>query len=109
MVNNTIIKISTNKTFVGDEFGNAVENTIALLPESWVTDKLLESTSTEGEFNWLDKTTFASPSDITYETLDANGDVGTSTGQLAAGDHTHLDFENIAEDAIIALVIALGG
>jgi len=28
-------------------------------------------------------------SDITYETLNTNGDVGTGAGQLAIGDHTH--------------------
>ena len=27
--------------------------------------------------------------DITYETLDTNGDVGTGAGQLAIGNHTH--------------------
>jgi len=32
---------------------------------------------------------FAKTSDITFETLSANGDVGTGSSQVAQGDHTH--------------------
>jgi hypothetical protein len=33
--------------------------------------------------------TFVTSADVTYETLNTNGDVGTSAGQLAIGNHTH--------------------
>jgi hypothetical protein len=40
-------------------------------------------------------------SDITYETLDTNGDVGTSAGQLAIGNHTHTGVYEPADSTIL--------
>ena len=38
-----------------------------------------------------DLSSFIEATDVTYGNLDSNGDVGTSAGQLAIGDHTHSD------------------
>lgn len=40
--------------------------------------------------------TNALTSDITYGTLNTNGDVGTGAGQLAIGDHTHATYAPLA-------------
>jgi len=46
---------------------------------------------------------------VTYELLDTNGDVGTSAGQLAIGNHNHsgVYLENIVEDTSPVLGAAL--
>ncbi len=41
-------------------------------------------------------------SDVTYEALAANGDVGTSAGQVAIGDHTHANLPTDAQKAALA-------
>ena len=45
---------------------------------------------------------FITPSSITYETLNTNGDVGTSVGQLAIGNHVHSGVYEPADADIVA-------
>jgi len=45
--------------------------------------------------------TNALTTDITYEALDTNGDVGTTTGTLAVGDHTHTGVYEAADATIL--------
>lgn len=48
------------------------------------------------------KPTLLVAGDITYENLDANGDVGTGAGQLAIGNHNH-NLNNLAEKSYNSL------
>ena len=43
----------------------------------------------ESAFDYFAVSTLLTAAAVTYENLDANGDVGTSAGQLAIGNHTH--------------------
>lgn len=58
------------------------------------TDDLTEGSSTSRKYffdhdNTNHTETYMVSTDITYELLDTNGDVGTSAGQLAIGNHNH--------------------
>lgn len=49
--------------------------------------------------------TYIKSTDVTFETLNTNDDVGTGASQLAEGDHTHVntdvtDFDEAAQDAV---------
>jgi hypothetical protein len=45
--------------------------------------------------------TFITASGVTFENLDANGDVGTGASQVAEGDHTHSIYTDIPTDEVI--------
>jgi len=45
--------------------------------------------------------TFITSASVTYETLSANGDVGTSASQVAAGDHNHSGIYEPADATIL--------
>ncbi len=57
-----------------DDLGNPVSNGLVL------------ASTTGGVRSWVDK---IDASGVTYENLDANGDVGTGATQVAQGDHLH--------------------
>lgn len=44
---------------------------------------------------------FITASGVTFENLDANGDVGTGASQVAEGDHTHSIYTDIPTDEVI--------
>lgn len=46
------VKIAYGKTWVGNESGDAVEKSAALLPATWESGKVPTSTETEGVFEW---------------------------------------------------------
>jgi len=54
---------------------------------------------TDGAAVWVE--TSSGISDVTYETLDTNSDVGTSAGQLAIGNHNHLGVYEPADGTIL--------
>jgi len=54
---------------------------------------------TDGAAVWVE--TSSGTADVTYETLNTNGDVGTSAGQLAIGNHTHTGVYEPADGTIL--------
>jgi len=71
-----------------------------------ITDKPSTFTPTS-HGNEAHDVTYAVTSDITYETLNTNGDVGTSAGQLAIGNHTHSDLQPL--DGDLTAIAGLSG
>ena len=47
-----IIKLTENKTFIGDESGLAIEISSAILPDIWEAGKVPAASSIEGTFEW---------------------------------------------------------
>lgn len=72
----------------GDFTATDVEGALAELQSDHETDSAALTTH-EGDTSTHGATVVAGTEDITFETLDANGDVGTTASTLAEGDHTH--------------------
>lgn len=69
------------------------------IPEAAVTEHEAALTITEAQIS--DLGTYLVAADVTYELLDANGDVGPGASQVATGDHTHAGVYEPADAAIV--------
>jgi len=89
-----------------DTTWDKIANSSASITWSNISDKPAGYTP-ESHGNEAHDVVYAVTSDITYETLNTNGDVGVSAGQLAIGNHTHSDLQPI--DGDLTAIAALSG
>ena len=112
--------LTTNKGWIGNSSGIAEEKTLATIP-TWSSGQTLQSTSTEGIFQWVNTITAPSSTDNAISrydgtsgliqnslvTIDDSGSISIPTGQYykigttalsysdigaASSSHTHTDF-----------------
>ena len=75
----------------GDRYIRLPSGTLSQRPSSPVSGQARYN-RTIRDIQWWDGSAWVSPEEtsiVTYSSLNANGDVGTSEGQIALGDHSH--------------------
>lgn len=83
-----------------------IGNSSASVTWSRVTDKP-STFAPSSHGNESHSSTFITSSGVTYEALNTNGDVGSGSGQIADGQHTHSDLQPL--DADLSAIAGLSG
>lgn len=101
-----------------DANGDAVDSSIAASSivtsssTTTLTNKTINSASntiTITEANISDLGAYITAAGVTFENLNANGDIGSGASQIPAGNHTHAYLANLSEDTTPDLGGPLGG